>query len=135
MNHATTDAATLLSLAQEAQPAGMIDDSHTVAVPRADIEAALATPEPQPQAAASVVPPQVPDEEEAERGRPRFTDPTQPAQIAAITKRCKRHKYWTGQFFLPLTKKAALEYAKSLKSLGNPVNARIDNETTLVFWG
>jgi hypothetical protein len=79
-------------------------------------------------------PPQAPQVPAAPRGRPQCTDPTDPAQIVAIARRAKSHYFWTGTCFLHgWTKKGALEYAKHLKSLGLPVNARMDGDA-LVFW-
>ena len=59
------------------------------------------------------------------RGRPRMTDPTDPQQILAVTRRASAHYVQTasGEFWEVTRKQAELK-AKQFRELGAPVAAR-----------
>lgn len=71
----------------------------------------------------------------APRGRPVFTDPTDPEQIHAIANRCKAHYIPCQGQWVHITKKEAKAFAKALKLQGNPVVAQISRNGSTLYFG
>lgn len=75
-------------------------------------------------------PPPPPKEESNNRkGRAKFMNPCNPAEIQGIAQRCIRHYVLNNGIHLALPKNRAVEHAKVLKSLGNPVVAYLEKHS------
>lgn len=118
---------TIDQLAAIAQEAPKAVPNQTVVMPFRTL-----APQDEPRVASSVpkAPPPPPPKAPSlnRKGRAKFMNPANPAEIQGIAQRCVRHYVLNNGIHLALPKNRAVEHAKALKSLGLPVVAYLETQ-------